>query len=110
LALKLENSSQQVAKAKSKTKSLKQITYKEKPRTKQAHRWVSNLNEINKTHNSLQRGCGGYCKRCETYERIKNWRPGLSMTTHKIQRDPDEIVDGSDSRQGLGWGKKDEKC
>jgi hypothetical protein len=32
--------------------------HSEKPKTKQVHRWVSNLNEIDKTHNPLQRGCG----------------------------------------------------
>jgi hypothetical protein len=34
-----------------------------KPHQTQVHKWMSNLNEISKTHNLLQRGCGGYRKR-----------------------------------------------
>jgi hypothetical protein len=37
---------------------ISQTNHREKPKTKQVHRWVSNLNEINKTHIPLQRGCG----------------------------------------------------
>jgi len=38
----------------------------------QVHKWVLNLNEINKTHNPSQRGCGEYRKRGQRGETAHN--------------------------------------